>query len=156
MLVALLGLGVCLAVPTPETSIIEPTPMDKNEQSQMAPETSDQPADVTSMPASMDKPMASDDKEPQNEFSGRADYEQDTVVDAVKRIYSECVQLGSFACIKPKLLAFLSKSLKKDTIFLTRDLAIERTGQEFPVDNTYVSTITQPNYYLSWLTQTTN
>lgn len=47
-----------------------------------------------------------------------------TAVDLLQNIYNECLQEGSFSCVKPKVLAFLSTSMAKDKIRLTRDLTI--------------------------------
>jgi len=62
------------------------------------------------------------------EVSSRG-WSQMTASDVLKRIYDECVQHGSFACVKPKVLSFLSAAVKKDKILLTDDLVIEKTGR---------------------------
>ena len=56
-------------------------------------------------------------------------WSQTTASDVLKKIYDECVQHGSFACVKPKVLSFLSAAVKKDKILLTDDLVIEKTGR---------------------------
>ncbi|XP_049957433.1 uncharacterized protein LOC126474067 [Schistocerca serialis cubense] len=80
-----------------------------------------------------------------SEDSGPADQEAtgrsagyETVADAFKRIYSECMEEGSFSCVKPKVTAFLRATARKDAIFLTRDLAIEKTGAYSPTSYEYV------------------
>jgi len=70
----------------------------------------------------MPKPAMTD------EVSSRG-WSQMTASDVLKRIYDECVQHGSFACVKPKVLSFLSAAVKKDKILLTDDLVIEKTGR---------------------------
>jgi hypothetical protein len=60
--------------------------------------------------------------------SGRG-WSDTTAMDILKKMYEECVQHGSFACVKPKVLAFLSSALKKDKFMLTDDLIIEKTGR---------------------------
>jgi hypothetical protein len=62
------------------------------------------------------------------ETSSRGWY-QATASDVLKKIFDECVQHGSFACVKPKVLSFLSAAVKKDKILLTDDLVIEKTGR---------------------------
>ncbi|XP_069679315.1 uncharacterized protein [Periplaneta americana] len=52
-----------------------------------------------------------------------------SAADMIKRAYVECVQYGSFTCVKPKVLSFLSAAAKKDRIMLTEDLIIEKTGR---------------------------
>ncbi|KAG8223565.1 hypothetical protein J437_LFUL003029 [Ladona fulva] len=49
-----------------------------------------------------------------------------TAAGVLKKIYAECVSKGSFACAKPKVLAFLSAAAKRDSIPLTEDMAIVR------------------------------
>jgi hypothetical protein len=71
----------------------------------------------------MPKPAMTDE-----EASGRG-WSQTTASDVLKKIYDECVQHGSFACVKPKVLSFLSAAVKKDKILLTDDLVIEKTGR---------------------------
>ena len=63
-----------------------------------------------------------------------------TAAEVVSNIYDSCVQYGSFSCIKPKVLGFLSQSMKKDRIALTEDMAIVNNGRyasdaEEPVSN---------------------
>ncbi|KAF4532560.1 hypothetical protein B566_EDAN008484 [Ephemera danica] len=56
-----------------------------------------------------------------------------TAADVLKRVYTECVQHGSLACIKPKLLAFLSSAVKNDQIAITKDmLIVRRNGAPAP------------------------
>ena len=62
------------------------------------------------------------------EVSSRGWYQM-TASDVLKKIYDECVQHGSFACVKPKVLSFLSAAVKKDKVLLTDDLVIEKTGR---------------------------
>lgn len=57
------------------------------------------------------------------------EWSQTTASGVLKRIYDECVQHGSFACVKPKVLSFLSAAVKQDKIFLTDDLVIEKAGR---------------------------
>jgi hypothetical protein len=64
----------------------------------------------------------------EEEASSRG-WSQTTASDVLKKIYDECVQRGSFACVKPKVLSFLSAAVKKDKILLTDDLVIEKTGR---------------------------
>lgn len=64
----------------------------------------------------------------EEEASSRG-WSQKTASDVLKKIYDECVQHGSFACVKPKVLSFLSVAVKKDKILLTDDLVIEKTGR---------------------------
>ncbi|PSN43132.1 hypothetical protein C0J52_17083 [Blattella germanica] len=64
---------------------------------------------------------------PQNEDTGRT-YPL-PATDVVKNIVVECVQQGSFSCVKSKMLSFLSKVAKNDKIMLTNDLSIEKTGR---------------------------
>ena len=54
-------------------------------------------------------------------------WSQTTASDVLRKIYDECVQHGSFACVKPKVLSFLSAAVKKDKILLSDDLVIEKT-----------------------------
>jgi hypothetical protein len=56
-------------------------------------------------------------------------WSETSATDVLKKIYDECVQHGSFACVKPKVLSFLSAAVKKDKILLTDDLVIEKTGR---------------------------
>ncbi|XP_046409188.1 uncharacterized protein LOC124174100 [Ischnura elegans] len=49
-----------------------------------------------------------------------------TAAGVLKKIYAECISKGSFACAKPKVLAFLSSAAKRDSIPLTEDMAIVR------------------------------
>jgi hypothetical protein len=56
-------------------------------------------------------------------------WSQTTATGVLKKIYDECVQHGSFACVKPKVLSFLSAVVKQDKILLTDDLVIEKTGR---------------------------
>ncbi|CAG2054127.1 unnamed protein product [Timema podura] len=60
-----------------------------------------------------------------------------TAADVIKRIYKECVQQGSFSCIKPKVLSFLSSAVKKDKILLTEDLVIEKTAKYLSTNDNY-------------------
>jgi hypothetical protein len=62
------------------------------------------------------------------EVSSRG-WSETSATDVLKKIYDECVQHGSFACVKPKVLSFLSAAVKKDKILLTDDLVIENTGR---------------------------
>jgi hypothetical protein len=56
-----------------------------------------------------------------------------TAADVLKRVYTDCVQHGSLACVKPKLLAFLSSAVKKDQIPITKDmLIVRRNGEPSP------------------------
>ena len=71
----------------------------------------------------MPKPAMTDE-----EASSRG-WSQMMASDVLKNIYDECVQHGSFACVKPKVLSFLSAAVKKDKIMLTDDLVIEKTGR---------------------------
>jgi len=64
----------------------------------------------------------------QEEISGRG-WTETTGTDLLKKIYNECVQHGSLACVKPKVLSFLSTAVKKDKIMLTDDLVIEKRGR---------------------------
>lgn len=64
------------------------------------------------------------------ELASSRGWSQATAADILKRIYDECVQHGSFACVKPKVLSFLSAVVKKDKILLTDDLVIEKTDRE--------------------------
>jgi hypothetical protein len=71
----------------------------------------------------MPKPAMTDE-----EASSRG-WSQTTASDVLKKIYDEFVQHGSFACVKPKVLSFLSAAVKKNKILLTDDLVIEKTGR---------------------------
>ncbi|KAK6618660.1 hypothetical protein RUM43_013051 [Polyplax serrata] len=51
----------------------------------------------------------------------------ETAVDVFGNIFDSCLKFGSFSCVKPKFLKFLSDSLKNDRIVLTEDLSIEKT-----------------------------
>lgn len=62
------------------------------------------------------------------EISGRG-WSETSATDVLKKIYDECIQHGSFACVKPKVLSFLSAAVKKDKVLLTDDLVIEKTGR---------------------------
>ena len=64
----------------------------------------------------------------EEEASSRG-WSQKTASDVLKKIYDECVQHGSFACVKSKVFPFLSAAVKKDKIPLTDDLVIEKTGR---------------------------
>jgi hypothetical protein len=72
----------------------------------------------------MPKPVMTETEE----ISSRG-WSDTSATDVFKKIYGECVQHGSFACVKPKVLSFLSAAVKKDKIFLTDDLVIEKTGR---------------------------
>lgn len=50
----------------------------------------------------------------------------ETAVDVFGNIFDSCLKFGSFSCVKPKFLKFLSDSLKNDRIVLTEDLSIEK------------------------------
>lgn len=63
-----------------------------------------------------------------DEIIGRG-WSDTTAMDVLKKIYEECVRHGSFACVKPKVLSFLSTAVNKDTVMLTDDLIIEKTGR---------------------------
>jgi hypothetical protein len=56
-------------------------------------------------------------------------WSETSATDVLKKIYEECVRHGSFACVKPKVLSFLSAAVKKDKILLTDDLVIEKAGR---------------------------
>jgi hypothetical protein len=71
----------------------------------------------------MPKPAMTDE-----ETSSRG-WSQTTASDVLKKIFDECVQHGSFACVKPKVLSFLSAAVKNDKILLTDDLVIEKIGR---------------------------
>ncbi|CAH0388539.1 unnamed protein product [Bemisia tabaci] len=62
-----------------------------------------------------------------------------TALDMVRSMYDECLSEGSFSCVKPKILAFLSASSDKENIRLTRDLSIVKAPS-------YVEPA--PEYYL--------
>jgi hypothetical protein len=62
------------------------------------------------------------------EVDGRG-WSDTTAMDVLKKIYEECVRHGSFACVKPKVLSFLSTAVKKDKVMLTDDLIVEKTGR---------------------------
>lgn len=62
------------------------------------------------------------------EISSRS-WSETSATDVLKKIYDECVRHGSFACVKPKVLSFLSSAVKRDKILLTDDLVIEKTGR---------------------------
>jgi hypothetical protein len=64
----------------------------------------------------------------ETEISARG-WSETSATDVLKKIYNECVRYGSFACVKPKVLSFLSAAVKKDKILLTGDLVIEKTGR---------------------------
>jgi len=51
-----------------------------------------------------------------------------SAADVLFSAYESCVRYGSFACVKPKLLAFLGDALGKDTVKITRDLTVVRTS----------------------------
>jgi len=71
----------------------------------------------------MPKPAMTD------EVASSRGWSQTTASDVLKKIYDECIQHGSFACVKPKVLSFLSAAVKKDKILLTDDLVIEKIGR---------------------------
>lgn len=58
-----------------------------------------------------------------------AEDQQPTAVDVVENIFESCLKFGSFSCVKPKVLKFLSASLKNNKIVLTKDLTIENDGR---------------------------
>jgi hypothetical protein len=72
----------------------------------------------------MAKPVGTEEEE----VSSRS-WSDTTATDVLKKIYEECLRYGSFACVKPKVLSFLSTAVKKDKILLTDDLIIEKTGR---------------------------
>jgi hypothetical protein len=72
----------------------------------------------------MTKPVMTETEE----ISSRG-WSETTATDVLKKIYDDCVQHGSFACVKPKVLSFLSAAVKKEKILLTDDLVIEKAGR---------------------------
>lgn len=52
-----------------------------------------------------------------------------TAAEVVSNIYDSCLQYGSFSCIKPKVLGYLSSALKRDKISITEDMAIVNNGR---------------------------
>lgn len=69
-----------------------------------------------------------------------------TAVDLLQNIYQECVHTGSFSCVKPKVLAFLSTSMSNDKIRLTRDLSIVNSESTPPHESTSVLNEVKKNY----------
>jgi hypothetical protein len=49
-----------------------------------------------------------------------------TAVQVLRHVYHECVQFGSLACVKPKLLAFISAAVKHDQIPVTKVIFLQR------------------------------
>jgi hypothetical protein len=53
-----------------------------------------------------------------------------SAAELVSDIYQSCVSQFSTRCIKPKALAWISRAANQDTIKLTSDLSIVRTGED--------------------------
>ncbi|KAG5672969.1 hypothetical protein PVAND_003055 [Polypedilum vanderplanki] len=59
-----------------------------------------------------------------------------SAAELVSDIYKSCVSQFSTSCIKPKALAWISHAVNQDTIKITEDLSIVRTGEdEFDVES---------------------
>lgn len=102
----------------PQMIVTDPLMTDTAPNQMMAESTGENTAEET-----IPKPAMTDEKASSRGWS------QTTASDVLKKIYDECVQHGSFACVKPKVLSFLSEAVKKDKILLTDDLVIEKTGR---------------------------
>ena len=103
----------------PSQTIVTDPPMTEAAPNQMMTESIGKNTAEETMP----KPAMTDEEARSTGWS------QTTASDVLKKIYDECVQHGSFACVKPKVLSFLSAAVKKDKIMLTDDLVIEKTGR---------------------------
>lgn len=53
-----------------------------------------------------------------------------SAVELVSDIYKTCVSQYSTSCIKPKMLSWISHAVNQDTIKITEDLSIVRTGED--------------------------
>lgn len=53
-----------------------------------------------------------------------------SAADLVKDIYTSCLSQYSTSCVKPKALSWISHALNQDSIRITDDLSIIRTGEE--------------------------
>ena len=53
-----------------------------------------------------------------------------SAVDLIGDIYKTCVSQYSTSCIKPKALSWLSNAVNQDTIKITEDMTIVRTGED--------------------------
>lgn len=53
-----------------------------------------------------------------------------SAAELITDIYQSCISQFSSSCMKPKALAWISHAVNQDTIKVTEDLAIIRTGEE--------------------------
>lgn len=53
-------------------------------------------------------------------------------MDVLQQVYGECLQDGSFYCVRPRFISFLKKSISQDKIRVTRDLSIIPRQGEIP------------------------
>ncbi|XP_067008108.2 uncharacterized protein Osi18 [Anabrus simplex] len=92
---------------------------------------------LTEMQMDEPLPVAEETTVAEDQVASARGFGDVTAADVLKKIYAECLQMGSFACVKPKVLEFLRSASKKDRIMLTRDLSIEKTGKYFPMGSDY-------------------
>lgn len=60
----------------------------------------------------------------------------ETAVELAQQVYEGCLQRGSLACVRPRLMAFLSEAAKRDgAVRITRDLSIVPSGQHAELDS---------------------
>ncbi|XP_071445153.1 uncharacterized protein Osi18 [Hetaerina americana] len=131
LLLALVSVTLAVAqdtlVKTPEGAVGAAAPVD------LAPEGSEvQEAVVVPYPMPEESDMVEMGRSPRQ-------FHSQTAAGVLKKIYAECVSKGSFACAKPKVLAFLSSAAKRDSIPLTEDMAIVRKEGAVITDEELVS-----------------
>ncbi|XP_026276106.1 uncharacterized protein LOC113204933 isoform X2 [Frankliniella occidentalis] len=56
----------------------------------------------------------------------QAQQQEQTAVDVARQVYAECLQRGSVACVRPRVLAFLAEAKQRadKAIRITRDLSV--------------------------------
>ncbi|KAK3918830.1 Ecdysteroid UDP-glucosyltransferase [Frankliniella fusca] len=68
--------------------------------------------------------------------AGAQEAEQ-TAVDVARQVYAECLQRGSVACVRPRVLAFLAEAKQRadKAIRITRDLSVVPCADGNALDN---------------------